>query len=207
MTESDRDQPVPDFSDPLRQMLAFEPYYNAIGKVAAAYSELEFSMNDAIWELANVARSAGVCMTAQMIGPGPRIRCLLALLKFRSAPKGLIDEFNRIGEDIVGVAASRNRHLHDPISLDTESGQIQRMEATADRQVRFKFIATEIDELTKLTKSIYKVTDDFDSLYLRACAELPSWPRTQFEQSEGIAVHRTDQKTDATGPTPPPVGG
>src|SRR5262245_66440904 len=87
----------------------FDPYFIAIGRVANTYSQLEFKMNDAIWELANVARSAGVCMTAQMIGPAPRNRCLLALLQFRNAAAALITEFNKIGNKRNSVGA-RTQH-------------------------------------------------------------------------------------------------
>jgi hypothetical protein len=114
----------------------FDPYFTAIGRVANAYSQLEFKMNDAIWELANVARSAGVCMTAQMIGPAPRNRCLLALLKFRNASQNLISEFNKIGNKIEGVAARRNRYVHDPFVLKPDTGEILRMESTADKSIR-----------------------------------------------------------------------
>ena len=182
----------------------FEPYFTAIGKAANTYSHLEFSMNDAIWELANVARSAGVRMTAQMIGPGPRNRCLLALLKFRGASQSLIDDFNKIGRDIEKLGARSNRYIHDPMALDRQKGQIRRLEATADKHVRYDFIDTEVEELTKLIEDINEVDDAFDDLYLRAVAELPPWPRTQFSQSDGIRLRRTSRKTDATGPTPPP---
>jgi hypothetical protein len=172
----------------------FDPYFTAIGRVANAYSQLEFKMNDAIWELANVARSAGVCMTAQMIGPGPRNRCLLALLKFRNASDALIREFNKIGEKIEGVARRRNRYVHDPFVLNPDTGEILRMESTADKSIRYGFMNADIADLKQLATDIDTVADEFDQLYLRAVAELPAWPRTQFERSEGIQVRRTNAR-------------
>ena len=169
----------------------FDPYFIAIGRVANAYSQLEFKMNDAFWELANVARSAGVCMTAQMIGPAPRNRCLLALITFRNASPALITEFNKIGKKIESVAARRNRYVHDPFVLNPDTGEILRMEATADKSIRYGFMNAEIDDLKQLATDIDTVADEFDQLYLRAVAELPAWSRTQFEQSEGIQVRRT----------------
>jgi hypothetical protein len=169
----------------------FDPYFTAIGRVANAYSQLEFKMNDAIWELANVARMAGVCMTAQMIGPAPRNRCLLALLEFRNASDDLITEFNKIGRKIEAVAARRNRYVHDPFVLNQETGGIVRMESTADKSIRHGFMNAEIDDLNQLATDIETVDDEFDQLYLRAVDELPAWPRTQFEQSTGIHVGRT----------------
>jgi hypothetical protein len=169
----------------------FDPYLTAIGRVANAYSQLEFKMNDAIWELANVARLAGVCMTAQMIGPAPRNRCLLALLEFRNASNALITEFNKIGKKIEGVAARRNRYVHDPFVLKEDTGEIVRMESTADKSIRHGFMNAEIEELNQLATDIEKVDAEFDQLYLRAVDELPAWPRTQFEESTGIQVRRT----------------
>lgn len=194
-------------SDPAKPPHAamFEPYFIAIGKVANAYSQLEFSMNDAIWELANVERAAGVCMTAQMIGPGPRNRCLLALLKFRKAPQKIIEEFNKIGNKIEGLAARRNRFVHDPFVLEQETGQIARMEATADKHVSYGFMGTDVAKLTELAIEIDYAANEFDQLYLRACAELPAWPRTQFKRSWGIAVSRTDQRTSEKVPPHQPA--
>ena len=102
----------------------FGPYFTAIGKVANAYSQLEWSVNDAIWELANISRSAGVCMTAQMIGPGPRSRCLLALLKFRQAPQTLLDEFNVVKGRTGGAEIVMSKKLPPPGSAPNgTSGQ------------------------------------------------------------------------------------
>jgi hypothetical protein len=168
----------------------FDPYFTAVGRVANAYAQLEFKMNDAIWELANVARMAGVCMTAQMIGPSPRNRCLLALLEFRNASNALITEFNKIGRKIEGVAARRNRYVHDPFVLNEDTGEIQRMESTADKSIRHGFMNAEINDLNQLATDIETVDHEFDQLYLRAVAELPAWPRTQFEESTGIRVGR-----------------
>jgi hypothetical protein len=181
----------------------FKPYFTAIGQVANAYSQLEFSINDAIWQLANVARQVGVCMTAQMIGPGPRNRCLLALLQIRKAPQSIIDEFNTLSKRIEGVAAARNRYVHDPIVINQDNGEIMRMEATADKSIRYGFMGAEIQGMMKLALKIDTAAHDFNQLYLRAVAELPAWPQTQFEQSEGIEIHRRGRKSDVTELTPP----
>jgi len=172
----------------------FTPYFTAVGKVANAYSQLEFSVNDAIWDLANVSRSAGVCMTAQMIGPAPRSRCLLALLKFRGASQTLLDEFNVISKKMEKVAAKRNRYVHDPVVMESDTGKLARMEATADKHIRYGFMAEEVSDLINLTMEIDEVSHEFDRLYVRALRELPAWPRRQCELSEGIQYLRRDQE-------------
>jgi hypothetical protein len=172
------------------------PLFTAVGIVATAYAQLEFSMNDAIWELANVSRKAGLCMTAQMIGPGPRCRCLAALLELRQAPPELYQEFNRISKEIEGVAARRNRYMHDYLVINQETGEIARVEGTADRRIKYGFMQTEINELNQLVNDIDKINGQFDAFYERAVVELPAWPRTQFLQSQGIQLRRKGRKID-----------
>jgi len=129
---------------------------------------------------------------------------LLALLKFRQAPQTLLDEFNVVSKKMEKVAAKRNRYVHDPVVMEAETGKIARMEATADKHIRYGFMASEVSDLISLTIEIDHVGLEFDQLYLRALAELPSWPRKQFEQSVGIHYHRTDQRTVSIAPNPPP---
>lgn len=89
------------------------------------------------------------------------------------------------------VAARRNRYVHDPMTFNPETDEVQRMEASADRQIKYGFMSGELQDLAKLAADIENISDAFDVLYLRAVAELPPWPRTQFSQSTGIVVHRT----------------
>jgi len=61
----------------------FNPYMQAVGKIATVWAGLEFSINQAIWELCNVEAAAGACITAQLIGAGRGcerlFRCRLSL--------------------------------------------------------------------------------------------------------------------------------
>jgi hypothetical protein len=169
---------------------AFDPYLNAIGKIALEWADFEFRLNVAIWELANVTRKAGTCMTSQFIGPGPRFRCIISLLNLHNAPPALVKEFNTFSHEAEGLGRQRNRYLHDPMAIDTKNNTIHRLEITADRTLKHEFIAVQIDEITKLTGRIRAAQDKFDQLFDRALAETPPWPRTQFEQSGGILRNR-----------------
>jgi hypothetical protein len=176
-----------------------DPYHTAIGRLANAYAELEYSMNDAIWELSNVERKIGASITAQMIGPGPRTRCLLSLLKLRDAPATIVEAFNKITKDIEGLAGQRNRYVHDPLVIDRDADQVKRVEITANRILRFEFINEEVEKINQLASEIMVATGRFADLYARAVDESPPWPRTQFSQSPGIRVRRTSQNTDGLG--------
>jgi hypothetical protein len=176
----------------------------AIAEMAVRWSELEFTINDAIWELMNVERGAGACLTSQLIGPGPRIRCLVSLLKLRKAPQASIDAINSLTGDIESLGRQRNRYLHDPIMMRNDTGKLERLEATADRTLKYGFVPISAAEIAKVSDKILAAIDNFDRLYLETVAVTPPWPRTQFEQSAGIARPRSGpDKSAEVRPHPP----
>ena len=172
-----------------------EPYYKLIGKLAITWAEFELSVNEAIWELANVTREAGTCMTSQFIGPGPRFRCLVSLLNLRKAPDALVKAINVLSGEAENLGRQRNRYLHDPLMRDRDTGRIYRMETTADRTLKHIGIPVETEEIGRLVEKIETIDADFDDIYLRVLAETPLWPRTQFEQSPGIRRHRSARES------------
>ena len=44
----------------------FDPYVIAVGRIANIWAQLEFNINQAIWELCNVETGAGACVTSQI---------------------------------------------------------------------------------------------------------------------------------------------
>jgi hypothetical protein len=118
----------------------FEPFLTALGHMTTAWAEYEASINVQIWELANVEKMAGACMTSQPIGPGLRFRCLLALLELRKTPEALLGEFNSHQTRAEKLGRQRNRYLHDPFLQ--RYGTIWRMEMAADRPLKMALIET-----------------------------------------------------------------
>lgn len=195
-------------SELLRRLAAeakiFEPFMIALGRLATAWSEYELHLNIYIWELANVEKIAGSCMTSQMIGPGPRLRCLLSLLELRKAPAEIINAFNSHATKAEKIGRQRNRLIHDPWMLESKTGQINRIEITADKHVRHAFVGGEVKEIDELFFKLSKLIDEAESLWSRVETELPPWPRTQFDQSPGIALRHTNQGS-TTPPNQPPA--
>jgi hypothetical protein len=177
-----------------------DPYLKAIGGLSIVWAEFEFSIDEAIWELANVERYAGTCMTSQMIGPGPRFRCLVSLLRFRGVPDKLVTAVNALSGQAAGLGSRRNRFVHDPLMLDLKDNSVRRMEATADRIVKHGTFPIEVNDINQLTAEISGATAEFDKLHVRILDETPPWPRIQFEQSPGI--HR-QRRLPTNSPTKP----
>jgi hypothetical protein len=71
---SNDDIPSPDGYIPIP-----DPHYIAIGKVADAWADLEFDIDQLLWRLMRTEQALGACVTAQMISTHPRFRALGAL--------------------------------------------------------------------------------------------------------------------------------
>jgi chromosome condensin MukBEF ATPase and DNA-binding subunit MukB len=163
----------------------FEPYIRAIGIVAASSAHLEHAINERIWEFTNVTRHAGACITAQMIGYGPRVRCLAALMKLRRTPDAKIREFNSLAAEIESAGRQRNRYLHDQMFLNPERIMF-RIEISADRVLKFDAIKLAASEINTLSKKIRKLERQFEKLMTETIDVTPTWPRTQYARSPGI---------------------
>ncbi|MCA1437752.1 hypothetical protein I6F33_33035 [Bradyrhizobium sp. BRP20] len=202
-------EPVSDMSEPIsyhftpNERSEFEPFYQAIGKLARYWSGLEYAINDSIWELSNVERFAGTCMTSQPIGPGPRFRCLIALLELRDVKPDLIKAFNSFSSEVEGLGRQRNRLLHDMVVLNELDGQLYRVEATADRHLKHDFMPIDLKLINKLVQDIDDAVDRFDLLFDRVIAETPPWPRTQYAQSHGIRRERNERRGSNKPPSTP----
>jgi hypothetical protein len=181
----------------------FEPLYLALGKLSRHWSAFEYVLNDSIWELANVERFAGTCMTAQLIGPGPRFRCLAALFELRGVSPKLIKAFNSLSSEADGLGGQRNRFMHDMVVLNTHDRQLYRVETTADRKLRHDFMLVDLKVVEKLVTEIGALTDRFDSLFDQVLAETPPWPRTQYERSDGIRRQRIQERGSNSYPSGP----
>jgi hypothetical protein len=179
----------------------FQPLYKAVGRLARHWSELEYVINDSIWELANVERYAGTCMTSQLIGPGPRIRCLVSLLNLRGVKNEIVKEYNSLSSEIEGLGRQRNRFLHDIWVVNINDRQLYRVETTADRKLRHEFVLIDLEDVEKLITSIGDAGDKLDLLFDRVIAETPPWPRTQYERSEGIRRERNQGRGSSSSPS------
>ncbi len=164
----------------------FDAHYKSIGSVAVIWAVLELRINYAIWELANLNKQAGACITAQIIAPGPRMKALISLVHFRGGNDGLLKALNKFSVKLDGLARRRNRVVHDPWSVKEGTGEIERMEITADRKLVFELKTEDAASVDEIYDEIDAALKEFASLWRRISRELPPWPKTQFEQSRGI---------------------
>ena len=121
-------------------------HLEGIGRVAAILAHLDFYVNEIIWELANLDRSAGACLTAQLTGPYPRCKALVALMRFRAANQPLIDTANSLTSRYCGLGDRRNRVVHDAWT-NSWGDAVQRVHIKADRKLEFEFREDTVEDL------------------------------------------------------------
>jgi hypothetical protein len=184
----------PEWYDP-----RFDPYMNAVGRIATLWAALEFNINEAIWELANVEAAAGACITSQIGSVGPRMRALISLVHFRKGNDNILRELATYMRAIEGLSRQRNRYIHDPATIGKESGKISRINVTADLRLDFGFKDVDLKEMARIFQKVRDAIKTFSTFRQRITPELPSWPRTQFEQSaQGVQSHLLPPDTDTS---------
>jgi hypothetical protein len=168
----------------------FDPYMNAVGRIATLWAALEFNINEAIWELSNIEAAAGACITSQIGNVGSRMRALISLVHFRRGNDKLLRELAALMRTLESLSRQRNRYIHDPATIGEESGEINRIQVTADLRLDFGFKDVNLEEMAKIFQKIRDAIVTFKTFRQRFISELPSWPRTQFEQSaQGVRSH------------------
>lgn len=156
--------------------LLTEPHYKEIGKVAANWAVLELLVGSALWRIAQVNDYEGACLTAQIPNMARRIDALAALVKVRGGSKGIVTKINKFGEDTFGLNEQRNRIVHDPWYIDRVTGEIQRLEVSAKRTLKFSYVAVSVNEIQAVVDLIHNHINRWDDLAKEIFAELESSP-------------------------------
>lgn len=165
----------------------FEPFVRALGVLSLSWSQVEYHLNDFIWFLTNLNRQFGACITAQLIGPGPRIRSIVALMKLRGVSDDLIKEFNSLSADIESAGRQRNRWAHDQLLWHHVQKKMARFEITADRIPKFIAQPTEPADIHAVTLLCEDINRRIENFVRRVVERAPAWPRTEYDQSLDIS--------------------
>jgi hypothetical protein len=182
----------------------FDEHMKWLGHVTAIWASLELNVNMAIWELANIERWIGACLTTQIFAPAARFRALISRVRVRGGTPEIIAKVNRFAESAGGLARRRNSYVHDTWSIEETTGEIKRIHVTMEGTFSFGFTPTSVEDLKRLYDDIQDGIKRFDILRDEVFASLPPWPRTQFERSRGIRSYPINQSTETPTPQRPP---
>lgn len=151
--------------------------FEHMGRLASDWAVLEVLINDCIWRLAEVTPTAGACITAQIFNVTNRLHALIALMELRGFPdRPLIKQMRQFANDVREPAERRNRVIHDPVFMAPETGQVARLEITAQRKPVAEMKVVTEDALLSARRAVYNACQDFMVLRGKIIAQLPSLP-------------------------------
>jgi hypothetical protein len=138
-------------------------HYAAIGLVAARWAYFEAVVDTWISAFIRRPPEVTVCLTAQMIGPRPRLDAFIALARFLGAEEKRIKVLTKLAEKARGLGEFRNRAVHDVWDLSQPTTP-RRLEATAQKMLRLLKVHEPTNELLGLAAKIDQLTSRFDDL-------------------------------------------
>jgi len=158
-----------------------DPHYEAIGRVASAWSFFDFHINRLIWHLSSIDDERGACVTSNMVSTPSRVNSLTALLELEceihAEPKLHDGRFRQDSllaltkklrdmarKRIHPHSQERNRIVHDTWMYGKTTGLVAQIRATADKRLDYGFRAANIDWVNQVHRKILRLDQDFELL-------------------------------------------
>ena len=157
-----------------------DEYLAAMGRVSAAWSLLDFTLDMAICEFVQAFQLLGVCVTSQLTSTPARLNALGGLMRAHGMPSRRIKWLDKFHQKSHGLARKRNRAVHDAIMLGRQTGTIYRMSATLgiDKDVAFGVTPSNVDELRLIFEEIRDHVLEFGAFWHETSGELATLRQT-----------------------------
>jgi hypothetical protein len=138
-------------------------YFEVIGEIAIAWSFFETEVDSQTMRLGGIHLTKGACLTSQISGIGRKLDAFISMGRLNPLPQELIKRLHKFSAKAISVSERRNRVIHDPWG-PTKDGTWERIEVTARKELRMKFVTAELDELKSLATDINSLHDDLHKL-------------------------------------------
>lgn len=179
---NERDQvDLPDWYDS-----QFDAYCLEVGRLTTMWAAFERHLDGLVWEMLDVHAHVGACLTAQMIGPGPRIRALIALAGVKRVEQEIIKKLHNIGARAEKLGGQRNRYIHDTVGIGTLSNAVKRHEITANKKLRFEQLPVDLNDVRRLWIDIQNLEIELLNVGVEILPSLPVWPRGSERAAQSL---------------------
>lgn len=150
---------VADFGDSIKTaaysaLPAEHPFYAAIGRVASEWAHLEHTLDAIIWSLADGPDHQTACVTAQIMGVGPRCKAIIALGRMKGGSDRDLKPFRTLMSESYPVADWRSRWVHDPWYIEQHTGIPGQFRSMPHIDPRFGIHTIEEDRLSETLDKI-----------------------------------------------------
>jgi hypothetical protein len=153
-----------------------DEYYAGLGKVADAWADLEFDIDQFLWKLMRTDQALGACVTAQLISSHPRFRALYALVRLYAVKDETAKEVGTLSGEVAGLQTQRNRIIHDKRMMRATTKQVVRFQVTADNKLEFGPQPESPKSLNEFKEKITAVRIKFDQLRKKIETEIEASP-------------------------------
>ena len=75
----------------LHHMPEDSPQFAYIGRISVEWANLEALIDETIWRACRISPNIGACLTAQLIGPAPRLNALIGIFAELKMPHEFIE--------------------------------------------------------------------------------------------------------------------
>jgi len=171
---------VPPRTIPPSSDFPIELYYEWIGRIASLWSLLENTIDETIWQLADVKDEPGACLTAQLAGIRPRLIVLEALVQLRGEDKDFIKQIASFTQKAQTTSERRNRAIHDAvlyIEPDSERREVARWRIIAQRKLDMGTVKPDLDWYRKVALEIGTLFEEYQTVEAKIFAKFPAYSR------------------------------
>jgi hypothetical protein len=176
-------------SDPPLDTFRFIPEFaDKIAHAVNNWAYLEYYVSASIWALAEVRPIIGACMTAQMFSLHSKLDGLLAIMKLRQVPQGLLDRVNKFHSAVRDAQEARNRLAHDLWFVDNfDPSKMGKLRITAQRILNFQITSYTETELDEDLKRLIARREEMRQIYFDINAAMPTLPQIPAELLNPLA--------------------
>ena len=182
MSESSDSSDLPGFEFP-------GEYAQCIAQIISNWAALEYNINLSIWHLAGVYPAIGACITEQIFTLDARIKALLALLKLRRAPDGLITRLNKFAERVRKPQEVRNRVVHDTWYQGTSTKKMSQLKIGAKGTLSYAFKDIAIEDLRSDSREVTRAMSDAVKIRDSIEVALPTLPEIPLGELHPTVLH------------------
>jgi hypothetical protein len=154
----------------------YDSHFAEIGKLTESWAQLEYAIDHMIWGMANVHQALGACITSQLMSVNPRMKAFRSLAAALGAGPDSVERIGKLQSKLSGLQTKRNRAVHDPRMMNTNTKCLDRLQITAVSKLEFGWQPETPETLAEIRQEVEDRIREFCALAADVTAEIRSLP-------------------------------
>lgn len=154
----------------------YDGHFSEIGKLTESWAQLEYAIDHMIWGMANIQQALGACITSQLMSVNPRMKAFRSLAATLGAGQESLDRIGKLQGTLSRLQTKRNRAVHDPRMMNTNTKDLDRLQITATSKLEFGWQPETPESLAAIRQEVEECIKEFCALASDVTAEIRSLP-------------------------------